>query len=75
MSLESDSNLTRLEQIKKKVKEYKALVKHWERLETDEVILLNNRKVDDLNEKPLTLKEREDFNHKILKVVGRLSCE
>ena len=41
MSLESDSNLTRLEQIKKKVKEYKYLLRQWERLETEEVILIS----------------------------------
>ena len=41
MTILEDSELTRLEQIKKKVMEYKALVKHWERLETEEVILLN----------------------------------
>ena len=45
MSLESESGLTRLEQIKKKIKEYKALLKYWERLETEEVILLNNKGV------------------------------
>jgi len=38
-----DSGLTRLEQIRKHVAEYKALLKHWQRLETEEVILTAKR--------------------------------
>ena len=41
MTIKSESGLTRLEQIRKKVKEYKYLLRQWERLETEEVILIS----------------------------------
>jgi len=49
MSIKSESHFTRLEQILHHVKEYKDQVKFWERLETEEIILLN-RKVKDEDE-------------------------
>lgn len=38
-----ESRLTRLEHIRVNIKEYKALVKFWETLETEELILLDKK--------------------------------
>ena len=50
MSLISRSRMTRLEHIRATIAEYKALLKHWQRLETEEVILVaDQRKNPDAN--------------------------
>lgn len=41
-----ESKYSRLEQIRHNIKDFKALVKFWEKLETEEIILLDKKLKD-----------------------------
>ena len=51
MSLESESNKTRLEHLQEKVDRSKKVLKYWEELVTHEVCLINGQHYDNINKK------------------------